>query len=406
MNLRAIRFLSVLLLTALLLLNLPMALASSEFEAVVTSHTMKVYRQSEPHDQIGELDKGTVVTVKDYKGDAALISYKGYTGIAHVSDMERVSEKSEKAEEKAETASSEELKNAKAVVTTKKVKVYKKAKKSSDYKKVDGGTKLNLLAVSGKWAKVERNGAVGYVYAKYLKEVGSEEEVHTVNETVMTKERCKVYAKPSSSSDHMTLEKGVVMTMVATQGDWAKVRKDGHTGYIDRSHLTTEVTTADIKAEDEKKTDDKSDIFSGSNEQIIFKFLTREADYNTAAACGILANIKYESGYKATTNGDSGASFGICQWYAARKTRLINWCDSHGYDYTTLKGQLYFLKYELKEHYPAVHKKLKGVDNSAQGAYDAGYEFCYNFEAPSNRASRSETRGKYARDTLWDRYKS
>ena len=218
MNLRAIRFLTVLLLTALIMLNLPMALASSEFEAVVTSHTMKVYRESEPHDQIGELDKGTVVTVKDYKGDAALISYKGYTGIAHVSDMEKVSQKAEKTEEKAETASSDELKNAKAAVTTKKVKVYVKPKKSSDYKKVDGGTKLNLLATSGKWAKVERNGKVGYMYTKYLKEAGSEEEVHTVNETVMTKESCKVYASPSSSSDHISLDKGVVMTMVATQG--------------------------------------------------------------------------------------------------------------------------------------------------------------------------------------------
>ena len=28
---------------------------------------------------------------------------------------------------------------------------------------------------------------------------------------------------------------------------------------------------------------------------------------------------------------------------------------------------------------------MKSTENSAQGAYDAGYYFCYNFEAPASR---------------------
>ena len=46
------------------------------------------------------------------------------------------------------------------------------------------------------------------------------------------------------------------------------------------------------------------------------------------------------------------------------------------------------------------------MENSADGAYDAGYDFCYNFEAPSNRASKSDTRGSYAKTTLWNRYRT
>ena len=46
------------------------------------------------------------------------------------------------------------------------------------------------------------------------------------------------------------------------------------------------------------------------------------------------------------------------------------------------------------------------VSNDEQGAYDAGYDFCYNFEAPSNRAGKAVTRGNYARETLWNRYKA
>ena len=51
------------LLMILLTGLMPGALASSSFEAVVTSGTMKVYREKSPHDQIGSLPKGTVVTV-------------------------------------------------------------------------------------------------------------------------------------------------------------------------------------------------------------------------------------------------------------------------------------------------------------------------------------------------------
>ena len=35
------------------------------------------------------------------------------------------------------------------------------------------------------------------------------------------------------------------------------------------------------------------------------------------------------------------------------------------------------------------------------GAYDAGYYFCFNFEAPAARTSQSTKRGNYAKDTLY-----
>ena len=406
-----IRIIMFALVTALWLGTVPAALASSSFQAVVTSSSMKVYSQSEPHDQIGTLKKGTVVTVKDHNGKAALISYNGYTGIARVSDMEpcQLCDDAESAE-KAETASSSELADAKPMVTVKKTKVYKKASSHSDYVRVKSGVEVNLLSVSGSWAKVERGGVVGYMDPDALRSAASaqkesEPSVQRVDKTVMTRESCRVYAKPSSSADHVSVSKGVVMQLVATQGDWGMVKKDGRTGYIDLSHLTTDVKTAEVAA-DATPAASTSSVFSGSNEEIIFKFLTREMGYNAAAACGVLSNIHYESGYKPTCGGDGGTSYGICQWHLNRKTRMIDWCNSHGYDYSSLKGQLYYLQHELKTYYPAMHEKLKSVSNTAQGAYDAGYAFCYDFEAPSNRASRANTRGTYARDTLWGRYKA
>lgn len=405
----------VLSLLAALLAGVP---ALADFDAVVTSSSMKVYRQAEPHDQIGALPMGTVVTVKDYNGKAALISYNGKTGIVRINDLQRTVQ----APAASNTA-------AKVMYTAKATRVYRNASTAADSAKVAAGVQVNVLSVSGDWAKVERKGIVGYMDINDLSEtkdaqpeipifnpepaVTPEPEVETApvkyeNKTVMTKETCPVYAEPNTASARFTLDANVIVTLVATRGNWAMIKKSGNVGYVDADLLTTEVRAVEVDTADIKPADNSgSSIFSsGTNEEIIFKFLTREMGLNAAAACGVVSNIKHESDYKTTCVGDNGTSYGICQWHASRKTRLISWCDSHNYDYKSLKGQLYYLQYELKTYYPTVLSKLKAVSNTAQGAYDAGYQFCYSFEAPANRAARSNTRGNYAKDTLWKKYKT
>ena len=86
---------------------------------------------------------------------------------------------------------------------------------------------------------------------------------------------------------------------------------------------------------------------SGANATTIFKFLINNMSYSSAAACGVLANIKAESDFNPNCYGDNGTSYGICQWHNSRFTALKNWCSQNGYDYTTLNGQLYYLKKEL-----------------------------------------------------------
>jgi len=126
--------------------------------------------------------------------------------------------------------------------------------------------------------------------------------------------------------------------------------------------------------------------------------------YNRAAACGLLANIKVESGFRPDASGDSGRSYGICQWFSARKTRLMDWCEKKGYDPSKLYSQLEFLHYELENYYPKVDKYLKNVPDSAEGAYDAAYYFCYNFEAPANKAAQSTSRGNSAQNNYFPKY--
>ena len=399
------------LVLALMATAAPAALAEGNFPAVVAAKSMKVYAESVPHEYLGALPRGTEVTVVDYSGQAALILWNGMRGIAKVSDLAAVAAQAQQSAQEAdrETATSAELSGAKPMVTAKSARVYQKASTSSRSIKLKAGVSVNVLAVSGKWARVERSGAVGYMKKSNLREPAAESSVIRYgDDPVMPTEDVRVYSEPSTASSYVKVAKGTKLLLQAVRGNCAQVKRNGATGYVAADKLTDYVEpaaapdTAEIVPGQSSAPADA--IFAGSNEQIIFKFLTKEAGYNAAAACGVLANIKYESGFKPTSGGDGGTSYGICQWHLGRKTRLINWCSANGYDYSTLEGQLYFLKHELKTYYPAVHNYLKSTANTAQGAYDAGYYFCYNFEAPASRATRSVTRGNYARDTLWGRY--
>lgn len=142
--------------------------------------------------------------------------------------------------------------------------------------------------------------------------------------------------------------------------------------------------------------------------QTIFDFLVDEMGLNSAAACGVLANIEKESSFNPNLYGDSGSSYGICQWHNGRFENLKTFCNNNGYSWKSLKGQLEFLKYELNTNKTDTGKildRLKDVSNTADGAYKAGYDWCYYFERPANKASKSETRGNNAKNTYWPTYK-
>lgn len=141
--------------------------------------------------------------------------------------------------------------------------------------------------------------------------------------------------------------------------------------------------------------------------QAIFDFLVFEMGLNSAAASGVLANIEKESDFNPNLYGDSGSSYGICQWHNGRFDNLKNFCNKNGYSWKTLEGQLYFLKYELETQKSTTGYILDklNVPNTAEGAYEAAYNWCYYFERPSNKVAKSEARGESARDRYWPVYK-
>ena len=146
---------------------------------------------------------------------------------------------------------------------------------------------------------------------------------------------------------------------------------------------------------------------AASNEKTIYDYLTKTMKLNSAAACGVLANLEKESSFNPKSSyKESGGfiSYGICQWNRGRLDNLKSYCSKNKYDYTTLNGQLHFLEYELKNSYKSVYNKLTSVPNTAQGAYDAGYKWCYSYEVPANYPNVSVTRGNLAKNIYWKKY--
>ena len=253
----------------------------------------------------------------------------------------------------------------------------------------------------------------------YVNDHGKVRQASLPKDTVVTVGKVRDgMALISYNGSRVKVAAGTVMSVLAVNGSAVMVEYKGAVGYALRKHLLfqSEATQSDIdalkqqmSAQQTPKLPSVYDAFKSGNystEQLCYLFLIQVMGYNTAAAAGVLANINYESGFKTAINGDGGTSYGLCQWHASRKTRLINYCSEHGVSADSLVGQLAYLKYELENFYPLVHRYLKGVSNTAEGAYDAAYFFCYNFENPASRESKSVTRGQSAQKTYFPRYAS
>ena len=123
--------------------------------------------------------------------------------------------------------------------------------------------------------------------------------------------------------------------------------------------------------------EDKGD--GSSNSDQIYNYLTGTVGLNRAATIGIMANIKRESSYNPDTYNNSG-NYGLCQWGGSRYRRLMEFCNNNGLDYRTVSGQVRYIEYELNNYYTSVLSQLQGVEDSKDGAYNAGYIFAEQYE--------------------------
>ncbi len=369
-----------------------------------------VYQKANSKSKSIKVKKGTKLNVLATNGDWAMVEKSGtiaYMNKAHLT-MEGSSEKEET-----------NITTAQATIN-RATYVYQKASTSSKKMKVKKGLEVTLISVDGKWAKVKKGGITAYIKKDYLDvtepETDPEVEPDVKDEdgTVLvetfsakvTADSLRVYAKADTDSTCLgSVKKGTVVTVLAYNSNgWACIELNGSKGYAKISGMErVDTSIPEAQPTPQPGVKDYVNDESLSVEKRVYLFLTGELGLNTAAACGVLANIEKESSFRVTAASYDGG-YGLVQWTGGRNTRLKNWCADNGYDYTTLEGQLWYFKYELDGSYKKILNYLKGVENSPIGAYDAGYYFCYNFEIPANRATRSVQRGNLAKDSYWQKY--
>lgn len=161
------------------------------------------------------------------------------------------------------------------------------------------------------------------------------------------------------------------------------------------------------------------------SEYLVYEYLRENTDLNNSVICGIMANLRAESGFISTNlqnsyesklgysdleytaavdNGSYNdfvgdkAGYGLAQWtYWSRKQKLLDYAKSKNTSIGDYKMQLDFLISELKE-YKDLWNYFTTCANDLDAAYGCGFTFCYDFERPANRENNSKSRGEKAKE--------
>lgn len=164
-------------------------------------------------------------------------------------------------------------------------------------------------------------------------------------------------------------------------------------------------------------TDDYSGVVSGNrylnenemrnNAQHIWAYL-KERGWSMNAVAGLLGNMESESTinpglWQSRNEGNTSGGYGLVQWTPA--TKLIEWAESQGKDYSKMQTQLERIEYELAnglqyyptDTYPETFAQFK---TSRKSASYLGKAFLYNYERPAS--PKPAERGSQAQE--WYEY--
>lgn len=132
----------------------------------------------------------------------------------------------------------------------------------------------------------------------------------------------------------------------------------------------------------------RNEIYS----QLVARGLTK------AQACGILANIEYESSYNPNA-WYKNISYGLCQWQG---DRLKVFQDTYKTEAqrASIYNQISYLFTELKGKEKNAYNKsiVPYTKNTADEAYNVGYMFCLKFERPLDQTTNPVKRGNKAKE--------
>ncbi|MBQ1502425.1 MAG: S-layer homology domain-containing protein [Clostridia bacterium] len=146
-------------------------------------------------------------------------------------------------------------------------------------------------------------------------------------------------------------------------------------------------------------------VSAATVEEEVFSFLTDELGLTTAAAAGIMANIMCECSFNPNA-GDWDTndlySYGLFMWNGPRYERLKKWCGENKLDYTTVNGQMNYLRHELEGSECETLAAMRAIPDTFEGCVDATVLFAELFERCASFSYG--LRVYYAVNTFWPSY--
>ena len=114
-----------------------------------------------------------------------------------------------------------------------------------------------IVATEGEWYKIQSGNAVGYVKAEYVATKDAAEKLYpSVSYKVVkiTADSLNVRKEMNTTSKILTkVKKGETYNLIAIEGDWAKIKADGQTGYVKTEYATISTVTQKAKTVEEEK---------------------------------------------------------------------------------------------------------------------------------------------------------
>jgi len=153
-------------------------------------------------------------------------------------------------------------------------------------------------------------------------------------------------------------------------------------------------------------------VDTDKNERAVFTFLTRVLKLNSAAACGIMGSLSVTSGFDPskveTGKTMETGGYGIAQWRGGRsrtlRTDVQRWGSGlNDSAFTTVEGQLWFMKWELEKNYGSVLRQLKDMPDTLDGARSACELWMKSYEMPSDQGAVALNRRSQETAIFWQR---
>ncbi len=121
----------------------------------------------------------------------------------------------------------------------------------------------------------------------------------------------------------------------------------------------------------------------------------KSSGFSNNGVAAILTNINAESSFNPNAIGDSGTSYGLCQWHNERWDNLKAFTSA----WQTVEGQLQFLSHELQTGYMGLYNSLFSGSSSANTLAD---NYCVQFERPADTEYTCQTRADTYSSTMLD----